>query len=46
MSILGIPKIKGGAEVIVFLDNSLDLSGRIKIMVEHEGKGLFSRIHG
>ena len=45
MSILGIPKIKG-AEVIVFLDNSLDLSGRIKIMVEHEGKGLFSRIMG
>lgn len=45
MSILGIPKIKG-AEVIVFLDNAYDLSGKIKIMVEHEGKGLFSRIMG
>ncbi|MDI9618961.1 DUF2226 domain-containing protein [Methanothermobacter sp.] len=45
MSILGIPRIKG-AEVIVFLDNTYDLSGRIKIMVEHEGKGIFSRIMG
>ncbi|MCG2829331.1 DUF2226 domain-containing protein [Methanothermobacter sp. K4] len=45
MSILGIPRIKG-AEVIVFLDNTYDLSGRIKIMVEHEGKGIFSRIIG
>lgn len=45
MSILGIPRIKG-AEVIVFLDNAYDLRGKIKIMVEHEGKGLFSRIMG
>ncbi|WP_432703780.1 DUF2226 domain-containing protein [Methanothermobacter thermautotrophicus] len=45
MSILGIPKIRG-AEVIVFLDNAYDLRGKIKIMVEHEGKGLFSRIMG
>ncbi len=42
-SILGIPKIKG-AEVMVFLDNGDDLSGKVNIIMESESKGFFSRI--
>ena len=44
-SILGIPKIKG-TEVMVFLDNTAELSGTINIITEYESKGLISRIMG
>lgn len=44
-SILGIPKIKG-TEVMVFLDNTSELSGTINIITEYESKGLISRIMG
>ncbi len=44
-SIFGIPKIKG-TEVMVFLDNTSDLSGYINIIIEYEGKGLLSRLMG
>ena len=44
-SILGIPKIKG-TEVMVFLDNTSELSGTINIITEYESKGFLSRIMG
>lgn len=44
-SILGIPKIKG-TEVMVFLDNTSELSGTINIITEYESKGLLSRFMG
>lgn len=44
-SIFGIPKIKG-AEVMVFLENSLELTGDINIIIEYEAKGFFSRLMG
>jgi len=44
-SILGIPKIRG-TEVMVFLDNTSELSGTINIITEYEVKGLISRIMG
>ncbi|MBI5681083.1 MAG: DUF4388 domain-containing protein [Methanobacterium sp.] len=44
-SILGIPKIKG-TEVMVFLDNSSELTGNINIITEYESKGFLSRIVG
>jgi len=44
-SIFGIPKIKS-TEVMVFLDNTSDLSGYINIILEYEGKGLLSRLMG
>jgi hypothetical protein len=44
-SIFGIPKIKG-AEVMVFLENSLELTGDINIIIEYETKGFFSRLMG
>lgn len=42
-SILGIPKIKG-AEVMVFLENSRELTGKVNIFIETESKGFLSRI--
>lgn len=44
-SILGIPKIRG-SEVMVFLDNTTELTGTINIISEYESKGLLSRIRG
>ncbi|WP_414469433.1 hypothetical protein [Methanobacterium sp. ACI-7] len=44
-SILGIPKIKG-TEVMVFLDNTSELSGTINIITEYESKSLLSRFMG
>jgi hypothetical protein len=44
-SILGIPKIRG-TEVMVFLDNTTELTGTINIITEYESKGLLSRIMG
>ena len=44
-SILGIPKIIS-AEVLVFLENTSELSGNINIIIEYEGKGFFSRMIG
>lgn len=44
-TILGIPKIRG-TEVMVFLDNTSELSGTINIITEYESKGFFSRIRG
>lgn len=44
-SIFGIPKIKG-AEVMVFLENSTDLTGDVNIIIEYEAKGFFSRLMG
>ena len=44
-SILGIPKIMS-AEVLVFLDNTHELSGNTNIIIEHESKGFFSRMIG
>ncbi len=44
-SILGIPKIKG-TEVMVFLENSNELTGTINIITEYESKGFLSRIIG
>lgn len=44
-SIFGIPKIKG-AEVMVFLENSTDLTGDVNIIIEYEAKGFLSRIMG
>ncbi len=44
-SVMAVPKIKG-TEVMVFLENTRELGGRIKIISEYEGKGLFSRIMG
>ena len=44
-SILGIPKIKG-AEVMVFLENSRELTGKVNIIIETESKGFLSRIMG
>lgn len=44
-TILGIPKIRG-TEVMVFLDNTSELSGTINIITEYETKGFFSRIRG
>lgn len=44
-SILGIPKIKG-AEVMVFLENSRELTGKVNIFIETESKGFLSRIMG
>lgn len=44
-SILGIPRIKG-AEVMVFLENSRELTGNVNIIIETESKGFLSRIMG
>jgi len=44
-SIFGIPKIRG-TEVMVFLDNTAELSGTININIECESQGLLSRIIG
>jgi hypothetical protein len=44
-SILGIPKIRG-AEVMVFLDNTDGLGGKVNIIIESESKGFLSRIMG
>jgi hypothetical protein len=44
-SILGIPKIRG-AEVMVFLENSRELTGNVNIIIETESKGFLSRIMG
>ncbi len=44
-TILGIPKIRG-TEVMVFLDNTSELSGTINIITEYESKGFLSRIMG
>lgn len=44
-SIFGIPKI-GGAEVMVFLDNSRGLSGKVSVIIEYESKGFLSRMIG
>ena len=44
-SLLGIPKIKG-AEVMVFLENSKGLTGKVNIIIESESKGFLSRIRG
>lgn len=44
-SVMGIPKIQG-TEVMVFLDNTHELGGKIKIITGYEGKGIFSRIMG
>lgn len=44
-SILGIPKIRG-AEVMVFLENSRELTGKVNIIIETESKGFLSRIMG
>ena len=44
-SIFGIPKIKG-AEVMVFLDNSRGLSGKVSVIIEYESKGFLSRMIG
>lgn len=44
-SVMGIPKIQG-TEVMVFLDNTQELGGKIKIITGYEGKGIFSRIMG
>ncbi len=44
-SILGIPKIKG-AEVMVFLENSRELTGKVNIIIETESKGFLTRIMG
>ncbi|MDO9627633.1 MAG: DUF2226 domain-containing protein [Methanobacteriaceae archaeon] len=44
-SVMAVPKIKG-TEVMVFLENTRELGGKIKIISEYEGKGLFSRIMG
>lgn len=44
-SIFGIPKIKG-AEVMVFLQSSAELSGYINIIIEYGGKSLISRFMG
>lgn len=44
-SILTIPRIKG-AEVMVFLDHSDGLSGKVNIMIESESKGILSRFMG
>ncbi len=44
-SILGIPKIKG-TEVMVFLENSSELTGTINIITEYESQGFLSRIIG
>lgn len=44
-SIFGIPKIKG-AEVMVFLENSVELTGNINIIIEYEVKGFLSRLMG
>ena len=44
-SILGIPKIKG-AEVMVFLENSRELTGKVNIIIETESKGFLNRIMG
>ena len=44
-SIFGIPKIKG-VEVMVFLENAVELSGDINIIIEYEAKGFFSRLIG
>lgn len=44
-SIFGIPKIKG-AEVMVFLQSSQELSGYINIIIEYGGKSIISRFMG
>ena len=44
-SVMGIPKIKG-TEVMVFLDNTGDLSGTINIITEYETQGIFNRLIG
>ncbi len=44
-SIIGIPKI-GKAEVMVFLEYSLELKGQINIVCEYESKSFFSKITG
>ncbi|MBU4547223.1 MAG: hypothetical protein KKH76_00175 [Euryarchaeota archaeon] len=44
-SVMGINKI-GGTEVMVFLDNTNELSGKINIICEYASKGIFSRIMG
>jgi len=44
-SILALNKIKG-AEVMVFLDNSNGLSGKVNIIIELESKGFLSRLMG
>lgn len=43
--IMGIPKVKS-AEVMVFLDNTKDLTGNVNIIVEYESSGFLSRIMG
>ena len=42
-SVLGIPKIRG-AEVMVFLENTDGLSGKVNVIIESESKGFLSRI--
>jgi hypothetical protein len=44
-SIYGIPKVKG-AEVMVFLDHTKELSGNVNIIMEYEPKGFLSRLMG
>ncbi len=44
-SILAIGKIKG-AEVMVFLDNTDGLSGKVNMIIESESKGFLSRLIG
>ena len=44
-SVLAIPKIRG-AEVMVFLDNTDGLTGKVNIIIESETKGFISRIMG
>ena len=44
-TVLGIPKVRG-TEVLVFLDNTNELSGNINIIIEYESKGFFSRMIG
>lgn len=44
-SVMGIPKI-GGTEVMVFLDNTNEISGKINIICEYASKGIFSRFMG
>jgi hypothetical protein len=44
-SVMSIPRISG-TEVMVFLENAQELTGKIKIITIYEGKGFLSRIRG
>jgi hypothetical protein len=44
-SVMGMPKIKG-TEVMVFLEYTNVLGGKIRVITEYETKGLFSRLMG